>query len=357
MAGRVGIRDVARVAGVSLTTVSHSFSGRRAVNPETRDRIFAVAAGLGYIPDPYARTLRTSRSSMIALLSDTVLTTPYAGRIVTGAQAVADEHGYALWSLESGGLPSREERHLLALRARKVDGILIARTYHQRLEIPPALGDVPVVVVDAHIDDQGISMVAPDEPGIAATAVQHLLAHGHRRIAYVAALDDTPATQGREQGYRDTLQAAGIPLDEALIVRAESTAPGGRVAIQRLLDLDDRPTAVFCFNDQMAMGVYQGAKVRGLGIPADLSVVGVDDLDLISAALDPGLTTVALPHVEMGMWAAARLFEQLADPEAPAQHNYMRCALVERGSVAAHRSAVTAASTPRTAPPRTSTDA
>jgi LacI family transcriptional regulator len=352
--GRVGIRDVARVAGVSVTTVSHAFSGRRAVSAETKDRIMAVAAGLGYIPDPYAQTLRTSQSGTIAMLSDTVLSTPYAGRIVAGAQVVADEHGYALWALESGGFPSREERHLLALRARRVDGVLIARTYHQAVEVPPALAGMPIVAVDAHVDDPSVTSVAPDEPGIASTAVSHLLGNGHRRIGLVMALDDSAATRGREQGYRETLRSAGLPVDEDLIVRAESTAAGGRASAAALLTRTDRPTAVFCFNDQMAMGVYQRAQAMGLRIPDDLSVVGVDDLELVSAALDPGLTTVALPHTEMGMWAAARLFELLSAADTPPLQHFMRCALVERGSVAVHRSAAHSATTRPIDPPNAS---
>ncbi|WP_434316091.1 LacI family DNA-binding transcriptional regulator [Leifsonia sp. P73] len=330
----VGIRDVAKVAGVSVTTVSHALSGRRPVNPETRERVLRASESLGYLPDPHAGGLRASRTWVIGVLGEAVLTTPYAGQLVAGAQEVADEHSYVVIALDSGFSPERETRNIAMLGRRRVDGVVMARMYHQSVDVPAELRGVPLVLANAVTSDPSVSWIAPDERLIATDAVAHLLAHGHRRIGFATTLDDTAAAAGRAEGYRDTLRAAGIEVDESLIVRSPSTAAGGRHSAEALLGRADRPTAVFCFNDEIAMGLYQGAQGRGLRIPEDLSVVGVDDLRLISEALQPGLTTVALPHRELGRWSVAKIFQSLEDPSTPAEQVFVRCALVERGSVA-----------------------
>ncbi len=169
------------------------------------------------------------------------------------------------------------------------------------------------------------------------TAVAHLVAAGHRRIAMASTTDDAPATRGREAGYRAALAEAGLDGGGAHVERGSSDAHGGRAAGRRLLDRPpaERPTAVFCFNDQMAMGVYQAASALGLAVPADCSVIGVDDLEIVAAALEPGLTTIALPHREMGRWGMTTLLDRIEGTATDAPSTLLlACALVERGSVA-----------------------
>jgi LacI family transcriptional regulator len=184
-----------------------------------------------------------------------------------------------------------------------------------------------------------VASVAPDEPGIAATAVARLLAAGHRRIAFANTTDEAPASRGREAGFRAALAEAGLGA-RALVEYGASDAGGGRVAGMRLLDrpAQDRPTAVVCFNDQMAMGVYQGAEALGLEVPRDASVLGIGDLELLTESLDPPLSTVALPHREMGRWGMTALLALLegraADAAEPVQ---LAGELVERRSVARPR--------------------
>jgi LacI family transcriptional regulator len=329
---RVGIRDVAAAAGVSPATVSQAFNGSRPVSEATRARIVAAATALGYAPDPTARGLRLQRTGLIGLLGDRVVTTPYAGGLVLGAADALEERGLALVALDSLGDPDRELRQLATLRQRKVEGVLYARMFHQVVAAPPLLG-IPVVVVNSTTDDPGVSAIAPDEHAVAARAVEHLLSHGHRRIAFAQTVDRTAASVGREAGFRRTLAAAGV-TGEPLVERSDSTSAGGRRSGRILLEREDRPTAVFCFNDEVAMGVYQSAAALGLRVPRDVSVVGVDDLPLVAAALDPGLTTIALPHEEMGRWAAEQLVARIADPGLPAERVEVECRLVERDSVA-----------------------
>ena len=330
---KVGIREVAVAAGVSPTTVSHAFSGARLVQEATRQRVLEVAAELGYVPDPTARGLRLRRTGILGLVGDRVLTTPYAGRLVLGAQQALDERGYTLVSLYADGDPAREQRHIETLVNRHVEGVIYARMSHQRVTLPSSLVGVPVVLANAVCDDQAVVSMAPDERAIARTAVRHLVAHGHRRIAFAQTRDATLASEGREAGFREELRAAGIEVDEGLVVRSWSNAAGGRESGARLLNRTDRPTAVFCFNDQVAMGLYQAAATHGLSVPGDLSVVGVDDLSPVAEALWPPLTTVALPHAEMGRLAAERLVAAITGTGDTGLDVVLRCPLVERGSV------------------------
>jgi LacI family transcriptional regulator len=335
MTKRVGIRDVAAAAGVSVTTVSHALNGRGQVNHDTRSRVERVAEELGYHPNRIATALVSRRSGIIGFVSDEIATTPYAGRVLLGAQEAAAEHGRLLVMVDSNGDPDLEQRQIAALRAQQVDAIVYARMYHQVIAVPAALRDLPVVLVDAAAPGADEPSVVPDEIGIGRDATQHLLAAGHRRIVHLTIDDRGPGHDGRIEGYRAAMSDAGLP--PALVsVPGPADARAGFDAFQRAWR--DRPTAVFCFNDEMAFGVYQAARELGVALPAQLSVVGVDDFTPISAQLRPGLTTVALPHYEMGRWsirAALALIDD-AEPEGERQLR-MSARLIERDSVAAPR--------------------
>ncbi|MFB9236955.1 LacI family DNA-binding transcriptional regulator [Plantactinospora siamensis] len=340
MARRVSIRDVAAAAGVSVTTVSHVLNrvdGTR-VSPQTRERVEGAARRLGYAANGLARGLRLQRSQTLGLLSDRIATTPYAGRIILGAQETASKHGLVLLLLHTGDDPRVEQREIRALAQHRVDGVLYATMYHRRVELPAELRGQPVVLLDASSADDTVPSVVPDERAGAAAAVGELLRHGHRRIGFCTNRDDIPATTGRLAGYRDALAGAGQPYREDLIVVEESDTAGGHRAARRLLDSTDRPTALFCFNDRMAMGAYRAAAELGLRIPEDLSVVGFDNQEIIAEGLHPGLTTMALPHYEMGAWAVQTMVELLARPAdappQPAAHVVMPCPLIRRASVA-----------------------
>lgn len=336
---RPGIRAVARAAGVSPTTVSHTFSGSRGVRAETRERVLRAAATLGYTPNRVAQGLRRRRTGVIGFASDRIATTPFAGRIVQGAQEVASEHDLLLMLVDSEGDRELESRQFRALAAQQVDGVLVARMSHQVVARPERVGELPVALADGTPETGwAVPAVVPDEEAIAATAVDRLIGSGHRRLAFVNADDDAPAVHGRASGFRAALERAGIDPAAAMTRSEASDAVGGRRAGRILLERGphERPTAIFCFNDQMAMGVYQAAAALGLAVPTDVSVVGVDDLELVSAALEPGLTTIALPHREMGRAGMRALLEVIdrgsASPEPVTSR--LTCELVERGSVA-----------------------
>lgn len=335
MATKVGIREVAKAAGVSVTTVSHALNDATSsrVNPQTQEHVRAVAKDLGYAPNRLASGLRNQRSQILGLVSDEITTTPFAGAMIRGAQDAAYERGYVLMVVNSGRDPELENREIRTLQQHQVDGIVYARMYHQGVSLPAELSTLPTVLLDAASADRSISSVVPDEVAAAETAVEALIEAGHTRIGMLSNIDNIPATHGRLQGYRNALDRHGLPFNPELVTAGVPDTPSGREAALELLQRPERPTGLFCFSDRVAMGAYQAAAALGLRIPEDVSIVGVDNLELIAAALWPGLTTVALPHYEMGRWAVTRLLDDIEGPATAAVQEMFSCPLIERGSV------------------------
>jgi DNA-binding LacI/PurR family transcriptional regulator len=333
---RVRMSDVAARAGVSTATVSMVLNGVNTtrISPQTQQRVREAADAVGYKPNSVARSLRTQQTRLVGLISDTIATTPFAGRMLAGANDVAREHGRLVILVDTEGDVDAERQALQALSGQQVDAMIYACMWHRVVEVPEGLPE-DAVLLDCAPATANRAAVVPDERAGGMAAVRELVAAGHRRIAFLDAEErfDLVASQLRRDGYRQVLTEAGIEPDPLLHARAEPVAGGGRAAARRLLDLpaDRRPTAMFCFNDRMAMGAYAAAHQRGLSVPDDLSVVGYDDQQLVAAELDPPLTTVALPHYEMGRWAMeVALGLRRADPAAP---HLMPCPIVRRASV------------------------
>lgn len=328
---------------MSPTTVSHVLNdvAYARISPETRGKVKAAAAELGYGPNRVAQALRNRHSGVLGLVSEDVATTPHAGRIILGADEAARARGYTLMVINTSGSASQAAREgdVEAVLERQVDGILYATMYHRRLEAPANLAKVPAVLVDAVPIDGGFPAVVPDEYGGARAAVGALLSAGHTRIGFINNTEDVPSTGERRRGFGDALAGAGLDGGAAPVEASSADAAGGYEAASRILKGAHPPSALFCYNDRMAMGAYRAAAELGLSIPGDLSVVGFDDQELIAGGLHPGLTTVALPHYGMGAWAANHLIDILegkaggAEPgQAP---TVLECPLVSRGSVAA----------------------
>lgn len=341
----VGIRDVAAAAGVSVTTVSHVLNNvaYARVGAGTRERVREAAQRLGYGPNRMAQALRTQRSGMIGFISEEIATTPHAGRIILGTEETAKARGYDIMIINatSTGSEGSRENGVAALLDRQVDGILYATMYHRRFSVPRNLAGLPAVLVDSEDIDHSISCVIPDEEGGARSAVQALIDAGHTRIGMINNTDDVPATHSRLKAFMETLEKAGLAFHPELVQSEHSEVPGGYKAALRLLGQPHRPTAVFCYNDRMAMGLYRAANELGVRIPDELSVVGFDNQELIAENLHPALTTVALPHYEMGAWAAEHLIDAIegkTDLGLFAAHpTILACPLVARESITAPR--------------------
>lgn len=333
---RVRISDVASAAGVSVTTVSLVLNDAPSrISQDTRDRVRAAAAEVGYAPSAVARGLRQQRTNTVGLISDQIATTPFAGRMLAGAQDVAREHGKLVFLVDTGGDPRVEATAITALAAQQVDATIYAAMWHRIVPVPTGL-PADTVFLDCRPDRSGYRSVVPDDHAGGAAAARELVAAGHSRIAYVDTAEHPArpmAADLRLAGYREVLLAAGIVPDEALHVHGDTSARGGRDAVDRLLDLPEerRPTALFCFNDRMAAGAYVAIRARGLRIPQNISIIGYDDQQLIAAEQDPPLTTVALPHYEMGRWAMEVALGIRAG-ETDATHQ-MECPVIRRASV------------------------
>ncbi len=305
---RVTIRDVAREAGVSVTTVSQALNrpaGSR-VAEETRAAVNEVARRLGYRANPSARALRTRRTDTIALIGRDLVTTEFLGGLIRGAQEEVRRHGGLLIVADTG---DDGDAVVQALRDHQVDGIILGAYYHQELTVPRALAGMPTVLVNAFTTEEGCSWVVPDEEAGGRAAAEVLLAAGHRRVAMIGNHDDIPAAHGRRRGFSGRCRRSGV---EPVVIDCTPTAQAARDVALGLLTRPDRPTGIFCFSDTMAIGAYFAAAALGLRIPQDVSVVGFDAMPLIDHSLAPALTSVALPHAEMAAWAVERLYEQLA---------------------------------------------
>lgn len=330
---QIGIRTVAEAAGVSVTTVSHALSGRGKVSPETRVRVQQIAAELGYAPNRIARALRSSRSNLIGFVSEEIATTPYAGQILVGAQEAAAELGYMLM-IVNVQRDTVEDAQIDALLAQQVDGMIFASSSHRVISTPAKLDPARTILVDAYDPRSMSPTIVPDEVGIGVLAARRLVDAGHRRIVHLTVDEDVPAAHGRERGYRDVMREADLE-PRVIRVPGPADARAGSAATRLANPVATGVTAIVTFNDQMAMGVYQELTYTDhVMIPSGISVVGVDDLRLVAAALRPALTTVALPHAAMGRRAvelAVRNSEQ--DGAGPVVER-LPGTLIERGSVA-----------------------
>ena len=333
------LKQVAAEAGVSAATASLVLRGKAAgrASDDVASRVRDAAARLGYRPDLTARSLRTGSTQTLGLLSHDVATTPFAGRMLAGAQEAAWQRGWMVFIVDAGADANVKQRAIESFRQRNVDGLVYAEMYHQVVEAPQP--GIPVVLLDCReaVPAGTVSSVVPDETACGYAAAKHLLDAGHRNIAYLAATDNSVARVLRAQGFELALATVPDAIGRTFW-GSNSDAPGGREAMQQALQAEPRPTAVFCYTDRMAMGAYSAIAEAGLRIPEDISVVGFDNQPFLADALVPPLTSVELPHYEMGAWAVNKLIDVLESPEAP-HHEQVRLAgpVVVRESVAPPR--------------------
>jgi LacI family transcriptional regulator len=329
------IGDVARLAGVSPTTVSFVLNDvvGSGISEATSTRVRASARELRYRPNATARLLRTDRSYAIGFVTDEIASTPFAGDVIKGAQEAAWEAGKILMIVNTGENREIEESAVEMMLERRVEGIIHAAMYHRAVEPPADSREVPTVLLNCYSKDGSWTSVVPDEVLGGRTATEVLLRKGHRRVGFINLGPGIPAAAGRLEGYKQALDAHGLAFDSSLLRYGDGTADGGYRCATELMRVPDPPTAIFCGNDPTAMGAYQALKERGLRIPEDVAVVGFDNQELIAAHLRPALSTVALPHYEMGRWAVGHLIEQAEHGKATLTRHTIGCPYVERESV------------------------
>ena len=330
---RVTTHDVAKRAGVSQPTVSLVLSrnANARVSPETRARVLEAAQELGYVPNVVARSLVRNRSYAIGVIVPD-LRNPFFAEVVSGAERVVSEAGYAVLLCETREIP--RDRHIQALLERQVDGMMMDAIGASSLREAMVAG-VNLVLIDEPPDRW--PGVASDAIGAGRLAAEHLLSLGHTRFGFIGPATNVHAIRMRERGFVQTLAANGIRIDSSMLRRVPATAAGGQSGMRALLDLKQPPTAVFCINDLVAAGALKVCSIDGVTVPGDMSIMGCDDIELASL-LVPELTTVSIPARELGARAARILLQALQGEEEhktpPRPRKTIASRLVVRGTTA-----------------------
>ena len=340
---RVKLSDVAAAAGVSSATaslvLSENSDGR--VSEDVEKRVRAQAKKLSYSPNLVARSLRTQKSKTIGLISDTVATTNFAGQMLAGAEETARKRGWLLIFVNTSADSRNEERSIAALLQRNVEGFIYASMFNRKLDYPSQLKQQPTVFLHCSLNSPDThNSVVPGEYESAALAMNFLIEKGHREIGWIGISNPTIGGRERSRAYEDAMKGLKVKDYKSLMFKTfESYAIDGYVGAMKLLQGVRRPTALFCFSDRMAMGAYRAANEIGLRIPQDISIMGFDNQPHIAEALWPPLTTMQLPHFEMGTWATGRLIDELENQDSEStlcEQKVITCELVERDSVAPH---------------------
>ncbi len=308
LAKRVSIKDIARMAGVTHSTVSRALRNSPLVSRETVDKIQRIASESGYRTSAAARSLVTRRSDTIGVVV-TNIADPFVAGVVSGIEETADEHGLAVFLANSNAEPEREVRVARKFEERRVDGIIVtaSRVGAQYVQLLTHMR-VPIVLLNNQHPSLFANSVMIANVQASVDATRHLIGLGHRRIAYLGDRYGYQSDTERFSGYRKALEESGISFEPLLVVHGDGKPEGAAAAMGQLLALPLPPTAVFCYNDMSALGAIRQSRTRGLRIPADLSVVGFDDL-YISEYLDPPLTTVRQPMRQMGRMAMETLLQ------------------------------------------------
>lgn len=327
MSPRVTIHDVADAAGVSVATVSKVINARYGVAKSTSQRVQAVIDQLGYESSLVARSMRSHKTHVIGILVAEF--EPFSTEILKGAATALADTDYELLAYtgarHSGGA-GWERRYLSRLSGTLIDGALIVTP-----TVVDANAGVPVVAIDPHEGPLGPPTVDSDNLTGGLLATRHLLELGHRRIGFIGGRADLASSALREAGYRQALADAGIEVDPALISTGDYELDSSRGSAQELLSLADRPTAIFAANDISAIAAMETAREMGLDVPADVSIVGFDDIPEASATTPP-LTTVHQPIKRMGAAGIEMLVRLIEGRAVESAHVRLPTSLVVRGT-------------------------
>lgn len=336
MAKRPTVSDVAALAGVHRATAARALNpaGRSLLTAATISRVESAARQLNYRPNQLATALRTDRSRTIGVLVPD-LTNPLFPPVVRGIEDALGRNGYTALLANTDNDAERERSLFDTLRSRRVDGFLIATARRQDAVLDAAAAEgVPVVLVNRANDDSAFSLVTSQDADGIGQAVRHLVALGHRHIAYVGGPRGVSTAEARVRAFRRYVRQAGIGADEAPLVRCANFAEADGIAgATTVLDRHTDVTAIMAGNDLIALGVLRALTDRGLRCPRDMSVVGFNDMRFADA-FSPPLTTISVPKYELGVRAAELLLETLVTPGAGVRTVRLPVTLVSRGSTA-----------------------
>src|SRR6185437_2650347 len=304
------IKDIARIAGVSHSTVSRALRKSPLIPPETARRIQTIADELGYRASAVARSLVTRKTEAIGVVV-TSIADPFNGEVVAGIEEVANQNGYSVILATSQTDPQREMAVVRSFHERRVDGIVVASSRVGALYLPTlAEMQIPIVLLNNQHPSEFVYSVSIDNIDGARQAAKHLIGLGHTAIAYIGDETGLESDVERLKGFQDAMTAAHLEIRPEFILRGDGKSEAAARRAFDLLALEDRPTAIFCYNDMSALGALNAAAQLKVGVPEQLSVVGFDDL-FFAGLMQPSLTTLHQPKRDLGRRAMALLVDLL----------------------------------------------
>ena len=332
---RLTIRDVARMANVSVGTVSKALNNNGSLRQETRARVIAVAKEVGFRPNDLAQSLHRGQTFTVGLISNDSFGR-FAMPIMEGLEKCLADSRIAVFMANATDDHEREARHVEQLLGKRVDGIVVtARRADRRDKLTVATPDVPVIYVFSQVDDADAYCLLPDDEGGARLATEHLIGLGRRKIAHITGPERFEAVRLRRDGYRKALAAAGVGEPEGYYLPGVWSEGWGREAVAQLFKgKRTAPDAIFCGNDQIARGAADALRERGIVVPDAVSIVGFDNWDVIADATRPPLTSVDMNLVHLGRQAGLKMLDMIAGKPLRGVHR-LPCTLVVRESCGA----------------------
>jgi LacI family transcriptional regulator len=331
VAGTPTIRDVARIANVSIGTASKALNAGGRLSQETRDKVQRVAREIGYRPNDLAQSLHRAKSRTIGIISNDSFGR-FTFPIVEALEDRLAEAGIAVFMCNATDDPARERQHLDQLLGKRIDGLVVtARRADKRAPIGPLAPGLPVIYVFSQADDPGALSLLPDDEGGAVLAVAHLVSLGRKRIAHITGPEHFEAVRLRHNGYRSALAGAGLPEILEFYLSGVWSEVWGREAVARLFSGTQKPDAIFCGNDQIARGATDTLRETGLAVPADVAIVGFDNWDVMALAARPQLTSIDMNLKALGREAGDSLLEMIAGKKLSGVRR-RPCSLVVRAS-------------------------
>lgn len=308
----VTVKDIAKEAGVSHSTVSRALHGNPLISDETSERIRQIALQMGYLPSAAARALKTKRSRVLGVVLSSV-EDPFFSEILQGIEEVVQGSGYSLFIASADRDPDREQKIVQAMVERRADGVIICSTSFSSEQSGPLLQyGVPLVVVNNQAAEDFRYSIYHDDIDGSRQVTRHLIDLGHRRIGYIGNSASGRTTLDRLTGFRQEMEAFGLTVQPEFIYEASGGGPEhGISAAQYFLQLPNRPTALVCYNDMLAIGVLKSLQQAGVCVPQEISITGFDNI-VFSAYTHPPLTTLDQPKRFIGTEAARLLLELLA---------------------------------------------
>jgi LacI family transcriptional regulator len=312
------MKDVAKLSGVSQTTVSFIINKapKKNISEKTKQTVRKAIKQLGYRPNVIAQNLRTRQTHVIGLITDEVSITPFAGKMILGVLDALRENGKLLMMMNSNGKEELEIEQIEVLLSRQIEGIIYATMRHKVVHTPELLQEIPCVLLNCQDTGKLFHSLIPDDFMGGFKATEELIKRGYSCVGMINSAEHVPATELREQGFRQALSDNGKTFAVDRIYYGEDgNSKTGYDGVKQLLAIHPEIDALFCFNDRVAMGAYDAARQLNRKIPQQLAIIGFDDFTLISENVHPPMTTMQLPHYEMGMKAGQQLVKMIKQPQ------------------------------------------